>query len=331
MPPDTLALAPIQTKHRPRFRRASADERPAFRLTDRDRQLLKIIYDYRFITADMLQDLAPAVQLSTRQQEALDKLKAVKKASTLVDRPQRTKREILRRLQMLYHSGYVQRKKLSDHDPIVYSLGNLGAEVLVMQYGIDRKEIEWTTKNRESGEHYIQHTLLVSRFRHAVELVLGNSPDATLEEWLPSGSFKASVQYTDAVKTRAGTRTQVVQKVIIPDGVIVVMVGGKRCHYFLEADRSRMSNARFLSKLKGYYAFWAQRTQEYGIRQMRVISVTISELRKDNLRETAQQVSTEAKDLFWFACERTYAGKPEAVFAPIWQTLKDDTLRSLIP
>src|SRR6266571_7288733 len=44
MPPETIALAPIRAKHRPRFRRASQDERPAFRLTDRDRELLKCIY-----------------------------------------------------------------------------------------------------------------------------------------------------------------------------------------------------------------------------------------------------------------------------------------------
>jgi hypothetical protein len=88
-----------------------------------------------------------------------------------------------------------------------------------------------------------------------------------------------------------------------------------------------------LAKLKSYFAFYAtyvRGDKKSGITQMRVLTVTISEARKDNLRETAQKVSTEAKDLFWFACERSYAGRPEAVLAPIWQTLKDDTLRSVI-
>src|SRR6185503_5901692 len=73
MPPDTIALAPTRTKHLPRFRRASHEERPAFRLTDRDREGLKIIYENRWITADMLQDLLSPVTLTQRQQEALDK------------------------------------------------------------------------------------------------------------------------------------------------------------------------------------------------------------------------------------------------------------------
>src|SRR5437870_5467690 len=136
MPPDTIAVAPTRTKHRPRFRRASQEERPAFRLTERDRELLKSIFEYRFITADMLQDLAPPVELTTRQQEALKRLIDAKRARAPVpettERPQRTRREILRRLQLLFHNGFVQRHKVSDSDPIAYTLGNKGADELVL-------------------------------------------------------------------------------------------------------------------------------------------------------------------------------------------------------
>jgi hypothetical protein len=337
MPPDAIALAPIRAKHRPRFRRASHEERPAFRLTERDRELLKVIYEYRFITADMLQDLAPPVALTKRQQEALDKLIAAKRATCAdagtAERPQRTRREILRRLQMLYHHGYVQRHKLSDHEPIVYALGNLGADELVLYHGIDRMKIDWTTKNREAGERYMRHGLMVSRFRHALELALRKSPGATLDSWEPGGAFKADVKYEDAVKTREGTRTQQVDGVVIPDGLFVVTDGAKPIHYFLEADRSTMSNARYLAKLKSYFAFWSTYVrggrQPSGITQMRVLTITLSEERKKNLRMIADEVSTEAKDLFWFACEQSYRDEPEQVMSPIWQTLKDDTHKSL--
>jgi Replication-relaxation len=338
MPPDALVVAHTHAKHkhRPRFRRAAVEERPAFRLTDRDRELLKIIFDYRFITASLLQDLAPAVDLTDRQQEALRKLREVieaKKANgsscASGERSQRTRREILRRLQMLYHHGYLQRKKLSDKEPIVYSLGNLGADELVLIHGYDRQEIDWTTKNRESTERYMQHGLLVSRFRHAFELALRNVPDASLETWYPGGTFKAKVTYENTVRTREGTRTQPVEKTIVPDALFVVKEGGKRIHYFLEADRSRMSNARFVEKLMAYYAFWATYSKAAGIAQMRVLTVTISEVRKDNLREAADTISDEAKGLFWFICEKAYLGKPQEILKDTWQTLEDDTLRSL--
>ena len=336
MPPDTLAIASNRAKHLPRFRRAAADDRPAFRLTDRDRELLKIIYDYRFITADLLQDLAPPVDLTQRQQVALGKLIEARKETTLYPeargRPNKTRREILRRLQILYHHGYVQRHKVSDGEAIAYALGGAGAGELMLHFGIDRKEIDYTTRNRESGDRYVHHALMVSRFRHTVELALRHFPDTSLEQWIPGGAFKAKVKYLDTVRTREGSRTQEIDGVVKPDGLFVVKFGDKQIYYFLECDRSTMSNARYLMKLKSYYAFWATYVEggrSSRIKQMRVLTVTISEARKDNLRETAQQVSDKAKGLFCFVCEKAYRGKPEAVFGTTWQTLEDDTLRSL--
>ena len=337
MPPEQIALAPIRAKHLPRFRRASVEERPTFRLTDRDREGLKIIYENRWITAEMLQDLLPPVVLTQRQQEALGKLIAAKKANApsrdTGERPQGTKREIRRRLQMMYHHGYVQRHKVSDRDPIAYALGNLGADELVLHYGIDRKEIDWTTKNRECGEPYIRHALLVTRFRHALEMALRHFPEATLEKWIPGGAFTAKVTYQDRVRTRDGTRTQPVDGIVKPDAVFVLRVGASQIHYFLEADRSTMTNARYQAKLKAYYAFWASyvksKNKAAGITQMRVLTVTISEARKDNLRDTADEVSDEAKNLFWFICEKVYHGKPQEVLGPNWQTLEDDSLKRL--
>src|SRR5881296_4549268 len=183
--PDTIIEPTIRTKRLPRFRRATADALPPFKLTERDRELLKIMYDYRFITAEMLQDLATPVVLTPRQQDAVERLIAARRAKLGItgtaDRvPSNAKREIQRRLQALYHHGYVQRLKLSDHDPIVYALGNKGADELTLHFGVDRQKIDWTSKNRETGERYMQHGLMVSRFRHALTLALGNLPTTTL-------------------------------------------------------------------------------------------------------------------------------------------------------
>jgi protein involved in plasmid replication-relaxation len=330
MPPDSIALAPNPTKHLPRFRRAAADERPAFRLTDRDRESLKIIFENRWITADMLQDLLTPVQLTQRQQEALSRLRAVKQANA-VGPPQRIKREIRRRLQLLYHHGYVQRKKLADGEPIAYTLGNKGAEDLTLYYGIDRKEIDWTTRSRESSERYIQHTLMVTRFRHALEVSLRDLPALKLALWEPGGAFLAKVTYQDTLRTRDGTRTQVVEGTVKPDSLFEIVEREKGIHYFPEADRSTMSNARYLAKLKSYYAFWATyvRDGRSPIKQMRVLTITRSEERKQNLRKIADQISPEAKNLFWFICEKAYLGKPQQVFAATWQTLEDDTCKRL--
>jgi hypothetical protein len=299
-------------------------------LTDRDRESLKIIFENRWITADMLQDLLTPVQLTQRQQEALGRLRAVKKASA-VGPPQRIKREIRRRLQLLYHHGYVQRHKLEDGEPIAYTLGNKGADDLTLCYGIDRKEIDWTTRSRESSERYIQHTLMVTRFRHALEVSLRDLPALKLELWEPGGAFQAKVTYQDTVRTRDGTRTQVVEGTVKPDSLFLLTYSAKGIHYFPEADRSTMSNARYLAKLKNYYAFWVTYVRDgtSPIKQMRVLTITRSEERKQNLRKIADQISPEAKNLFWFICEKTYLGNPQQVFADTWQTLEGDTRKRL--
>jgi hypothetical protein len=333
MPSEIVAIAPTPTKHLPRFRRATADERPAFRLTDRDREILKIIFENRWITADMLQDLLTPVQLTQRQQEALSRLIAAKKASA-AGPPQRIKREIRRRLQLMYHHGYVQRKKLGDGELVAYTLGNRGAEELTLYYGIDRKEIDWTTRSRETAERYIQHTLMVTRFRHAIEVALRDWPALQLALWEPGGAFLAKVTYQDTVRTPEGSRTQVVEGTVKPDSLFEIVEDAKGIHYFPEADRSTMSNARYLAKLKAYYAFYAtyvRNNPSSPIKRMRVLTITRSEARKDNLRKIAQQISPEAKNLFWFICEQAYLGNPHEIFRDNWQTLEDNTLKSLYP
>ena len=332
MPPDTISSVPTPTKHLPRLRRASADARPAFRLTARDRESLKIIFENRWITAEMLQDLLAPVNLTQRQQEALGRLRAAKKARA-AGPPQRIKREIRRRLQLMYHHGFVQRKKIADGEPLAYTLGNKGAEELTLYYGIDRKEIDWTTRNRESSERYIQHTLMVTRFRHALEVSLREWPELKLELWEPGGAFHAKVTYQDTLRTREGTRTQVVEGTVKPDSFFLLTHSAKGIHYFPEADRSTMSNARYLAKLKSYYAFWATHVRDgrSPIKQMRVLTITRSEERKQNLRTIADQISPEAKNLFWFLCEKAYLGNPKQVFEATWQTLEDNTRKRLYP
>jgi hypothetical protein len=64
---------------------------------------------------------------------------------------------------------------------------------------------------------------------------------------------------------------------------------------------------------------------------MRVLTITRSEERKHNLRKIADQVSPEAKNLFWFICEKAYLGNPQKIFETTWQTLEGDDLKSLYP
>ncbi len=346
MPVPTLETS-IQTKQRrPRYRRVGVGERPALNLTDRDRELLKHIYDHRFITAAMLQDLVEPPQLTQRQQEAVARLIAARRARASRagesgEPPTRTRREIQRRLQALYHHGYVERHKLSDHDPIVYALGNRGADEITLHYGIDRKKIDWTSKNRETHERYIHHTLMVSRFRHALTLTLRTRPGAGLTYWELSGSFKVSTKYQEErmVRDREGERTAIVDVpvTVIPDAYFCLQDGQDSMYFFLEADRSTMTNDRFCQKLVSYYKFWQYEIyrkpeNRYQLPSFRVLTLTISKERRDNLRAVARTVDDKQRGtgLFWFLCEKDYQDTPERLFEPLWQTARDDRMRGLL-
>jgi len=68
-------------------------------------------------------------------------------------------------------------------------------------------------------------------------LALRELPGVTLLFWKPGGAFKAAVKYEDMVKTREGTRTQLAEGAVIPDGYFALTSGDKTAYFFLEADR----------------------------------------------------------------------------------------------
>ena len=109
----------------------------------------------------------------------------------------------------------------------------------------------------------------------------------------------------------------------------------KTAYFFLEADRSTMSNARFLAKLTADFHFWTTQVRSgqhpSGMKGFRVLTLTLSEERRDNLRRIAQEVDPKGRGLnmFWFVCERSYQARSQELRAPIWQTPQDDTLRGI--
>jgi len=97
-----------------------------------------------------------------------------------------------------------------------------------------------------------------------------------------------------------------------------------------------MTNARYLAKLKAYFHFWTTHVRggqhPSGMRAFRVLTITLSEARKDNLRQTAQAVDPAGRglNLFWFACERSYRAVARELLAASWQTPAEDTRRGIL-
>jgi DNA-binding HxlR family transcriptional regulator len=287
------------TKRLPRYKR-TADEELSLRLQGRDREILKLVHDYRFLSSRQIQRLMPG-----------------------------SDQVILRRLQKLFHLGYLDRvRTTSNNEAMLYALGNKGADELTLWYGIDRGRIDWTTKNREAGERYLHHICMIGRFRETLTLATWERPGTKLVSWNPEGRL------TDDVVVEAG-REEASRASLIPDGFFTLQDRDEEMYFFLEADRSTMTNHRFLHKMKAYWAYWRDRKHktQLNIENFRVLSVTKTEERKENLRKITKGADDKQSGslMFWFASEEHYTpDDPASLLRPIWQTPRNDDWHQLL-
>jgi hypothetical protein len=186
-------------------------------------------------------------------------------------------------------------------EPMVYALGNRGAEVLEAEGQVKRGGIRWDTKNRNLSRVFLHHTLAVAEVMVAFEVdcrnhvgvrfippeeVLAEAPPQTQRLRLP---FRWQVEiHEDGKPYRLGVE---------PDRVFGLRFEGEpenrqRVFFFLEADRSTMPVVRkglaqtsFARKLLAYRETWwrgLHRTH-LGISNFRVLTVTTSRERVENL------------------------------------------------
>lgn len=285
----------------PRFKRISTVA--PLHLTERDQQIIRLIHQYRFLRSHQI--------------------------VALVDgSPQ----QLLRRLKLLYHHGYVERPRCqidtyhkggSRH--IAYGLGNKGGSLLKRELGVTFRNVSWSEKNRAVGRIFLEHALLVSEVMTAIELACRKANIRLItERELSERPFRWRVNLSN--RKRLG---------VIPDRVFALENDAReRAYFFLEADRGTMpvmrrtlSQTSFHRKLLAYEATWSQsihRTR-FGFHRFRVITVTTSAARVTSLVEACSQLE-RGQGLFLFA-DRSVL---DDVFSPIWQTGKHGEAASLI-
>lgn len=285
----------------PRFERRP-DLVGGIRIQERDLEIIRLLYDYRFLNSHQL--------------------------TKLIDGSYQT---ICRRLRKLYHHGYIDRPKsqlyLGWHKPrsLVYALGDRGADLLVENLGLDREVVggNWRKKNREVKYRYIEHSLMISDFRACLWLALKGLPKSDLLFWEKENPAKLK---DEVYFRKGGTKTRVP---IVPDGFFAIQDRGDELYFFLEADRGTTTNRRFLKKMEGYWKYWRQgrHKRRFGIQAFRVLTVTTSTKRKENLREVTKKADDKnvGSLIFWFTSEEEFTlSEPAGILDPIWQTPKND-------
>lgn len=284
---------------------------PSIVIQDRDIEILKLVNDYRFLRSDQI------IALLQNRQPKL-----------------RSNQVILKRLQKLFHNGLLDRPRdqlrydMQGSDKMIYALGNGGADMLAETQHIARGKINWSKKNREVKRHYLNHSLMISDFRSSLTLALRLRKDMELLFWHQGEGIRDHV----LVRDEKGDK---IRFPVWPDGYFCLNAPRGKHHFFLEADQSTMTNDRFLKKMKAYWAFWQSggHTKKYGIKSFRVLTITKSEARKENLLRVTIEADAKKKgsNLFMFACEKKYClSQPQGILEPIWQTPAEEEYKFLL-
>jgi hypothetical protein len=294
----------------PRFNRVV--EVAPMQLEERDCQIIRLVHRHRFLRSDHIVSFMGG----SRQQ-------------------------ILRRLKLLYHHGYLERPRAQiqyyercGSRSIAYGLGNKGGAVL-RQLGMTVVSDSWNEKNHVIGRVYLEHALLVTDVMVAVELACRKRGDI----WLLYEDDLALPMERQPFGWRV-TIQNGLKLGVVPDRVFALEFSdasgqSQRAYFFLEADRGTMpvirhtlSQTSFFRKLLAYEATWTQKIHQrhLGIQRFRVLAVTTSPMRVKSLVEACSQLK-RGHGLFLFA-DKTILS--DDIFSRIWQTGKPGETGSLL-
>ena len=300
----------------PRFKRTASV--PPIQLTERDHTIIRLIYRNRFLRSSHIIALVGG-----------------------------SAQQLLRRLQLLYHHGFLERPwaqleyyRQGGSRQMVYGLGNKGGALLKQELGGALRKLSWGEKNRPIGRIFFEHALLVSDVMVALELGCRKESGVQLllgdDLRLPVGArhphqLKWSVKVNGRLKLG-----------IIPDRVFALDMretdgSSSRAFFFLEVDRGTMpivrknfSQSSFYRKLLAYEATWATglHRSQFGFHRFRVLTVTTSAARVNSLLDACTQLNS-GHGLFLF-CDQATFKKHGDIFTVPWKTGKGE-IATLLP
>lgn len=308
---------------RPRFKRKTAIE--PFRLTDRDLGIIKLVHDHRYLTSEQLFLLLNG-----------------------------SHKNFLKRLLLLYHDRYLERPAAqtaqSGSNPMVYGLGENGAEVLHQRFGLPKSQLEEMVKACQSKHLFLEHALMISHFRaclaaacrrsETVDLLSQSEIRSRHRTDLPMVrnkplSWRVTAQVPDERDGNKQEEHRPMNLPVVPDLVFGLRFAGDRRRkqealFFLEADRSTMplwssslKRSSLRRKVLAYTATWRQGelASGFGFDNSRVLIVTDSDKRVESMVELTRRMDKRNRGLRLFQFAPISAlplAEPHKIFDDIW-------------
>ena len=253
-------------------------------LTPRDKQIIEAVHHYRVLRQDQL------AQLFFGSKAAAQRV-----------------------LVRLYDHGFLERRfvpVLSGRSPTFYVLDRRGADLLRAELGYD--ELTWYHSSKDLKTDFLEHMLAINDVRIAVVRACQRL-GYPLVTWLGESELR-----TDYDHVRVPGQSRPVS--VIPDGYFAIDTPRGRAHCFLELDRGTMTTARFRTKVEAYIAYYRSGGYQarFGAKGLRILTVTLSQARLDNLRRATASVGGGHASRFWFGVHGRLT--PDTVLdQPVWQ------------
>ena len=215
--------------------------------------------------------------------------------SLLTGRPAK---RLHRRILKLIQSHHLTRINLFRQKHI-YGLGRAAAPVLVEKGVADPELLLQRSRIHELRELFLKHEMMIVDLHVILELATRQN-SVRLISWKEGRGLYDSVTITDP----AGIKKLSIR----PDAFLTLEdrsrpAGGNQAHFFLEADRSSENHKQFRDKIRGYWHYLEHglHGQKFGIRNFRVLTVTLTEERAKNLCALANSLLPErARKYFFF-------------------------------
>jgi hypothetical protein len=308
----------------PRLRRAEGELRTPFRLTQRDLEIVRAVYEYRALTAPQI--------------EALFFPPTKERTSAA------TSTRCIHRLRQLFDYGFLARTEQPQMlsggpKPLVYWLDQRGAQLLAQVDDREVEELDWDPKGQDVRWFFLEHLLTTNNVRIAIFLAARNHK-FTIKEWIDDKALKSKqmrdIVVLPALQGKAVSQGKAPQKAaVVPDGYFVLVDGERQSHQFLEIDlrtvtgeSSSWERRDWGRKVAAYLEYYrsGKYQERYETQSMRVLTVTTGEKRLANLKAITEKAG--GKSRFWFT---TFAQMtPEQVLTePIWQVADREGLYSL--
>lgn len=281
-----MTTALVRKPRANRFRRA---ENPAnMRLTERDLTLLEHVSRHRFLTTEQLQALDGG-----------------------------SKQNVTRALRVLFDHGYVDRPLsqiasmvLDGPKPMVYALGKKGAQALRAHGRKINATVDWTEKNKRAGAIFIEHTVERAEFMTTLEIACRSQDDVELMD--AAAIIRQSPEVTQQAREPLRWEVERIERgrkeifSVVPDGLFGLSFSDNTASYFLlEIDRGTIPLRRTDTygtaawrknieyKLRTYYEGWraSRHVEQFGVKQLRVLWVTSSRTRMENMINIQQSVT----------------------------------------